>query len=82
MRNFKYFLEDLTKHKARVHQLDFIGALLQAKVKDSRYADYFPDYSKFFGRALRLFKSMYGMTKSEKVFSYELTQSLLEAFFI
>ena len=45
----KYFLEDATKHKARVHQLDFIGALLQAKVKnrvfvklDSRYIDYFP----------------------------------------
>ena len=34
------------KHKARVHQLDFIGAFFQAKVKnrvfvklDSRYAD-------------------------------------------
>ena len=52
MRTLKYFLEDATKHKARVHQLDFIGAFLQAKVKnrvivnlDSRYADYFPEYS-------------------------------------
>ena len=47
--NFKYLLADATKHKARVHQLDFIGAFLQAEVKnrvfvklDSRYVDYFP----------------------------------------
>ena len=49
MRSLKYFLADATKHKARVHQLDFIGAFLQAKVKnrvfvkfDIRYTDYFP----------------------------------------
>ena len=48
MRNLKYLLSYYVKHKARVHQLDFIGALLQAKVKtrvfvklDSSYADYF-----------------------------------------
>ena len=34
MRNLKYFLEDVTKPKARVHQLDFIGVFLQAKVKN------------------------------------------------
>ena len=51
MRTLKYFLADATKHKARVHQLDFIGAFLQEKVKsrvfvklDSRYTDYFPAY--------------------------------------
>ena len=33
MRNFKYLLLYATKHKARVHQLDFIGALLQETVK-------------------------------------------------
>ena len=31
MRTLKYFLAYATKHKARVHQLDFIGALLQSK---------------------------------------------------
>ena len=48
MRTFKYFLADATKHKARFHQLDFIGSFLQAKVKnrvfinlDSRYTDCF-----------------------------------------
>ena len=36
MRNFKYFLVDAAKHKARVHQLDFIGAFLQSNVKSRR----------------------------------------------
>ena len=46
MRNLEYFLPDAVKHKARVHQLDFIGAFLQGKGKnrvfvklDSRSAD-------------------------------------------
>ena len=34
MRTLKYFLADATKHKSIVHQLDFIGAFLQAKVKN------------------------------------------------
>ena len=29
MRNMKYFLSDEAKHKARVHQLDFIGSISQ-----------------------------------------------------
>ena len=33
MRTLKYFLADAAKHKARVHQLDFIGEFLQEKVK-------------------------------------------------
>ena len=48
MKTLKYFLADAAKHRARVHQLDFIGAFLQAKVKNRvvvtlniRYADYF-----------------------------------------
>ena len=34
VRTLKYFLADETKHKARVHQLDFIGSFFQAKVKN------------------------------------------------
>ena len=55
MRTLKYFLEDAAEHKARVHQLYFIGTFLQAKVKnrlfvklDIRYTDYFPSYAKYF----------------------------------
>ena len=89
MRNLKYFLADVSKCKARVHQLDFIGEFLQAKVKnrvfvklDMRYADYFPEYAQYFGRALKLLKSMYGMTNSGKLFAYELTEWLIEEGFI
>ena len=53
MRNLKYFLADAAKNKARFHQLDFIGAFLQSKVKnrvfvklDIRYTYYFPEYAK------------------------------------
>ena len=81
MRTLKYFLADEAKHKARVHQLDFIGVFVQAKVKnkvfvllDMKYADYFPEYVEYFGRALRLLKSMYGMTNSGKLFADELTE--------
>ena len=76
MRTLKYFLADKAKHKARVHQLDFIGAFLQAKVNnrvfvkvDMRYGDYFPEYAQYFGIALKLLKSMYGMTNSGERFS-------------
>ena len=81
MRNLKFFLEYAANHKARVHQLYFIGAFLQAKAKkrifvnlDSRYADYLPEDSNYFERALRLLKSMYGMTNSGKLCADELTQ--------
>ena len=76
MRTFKCFLEYAAKHKARVHQLDFIEAFFQEKVKnrvfvklDSRYADYFSEYSNHFGRALRLLKTMYVMTTSGEIFA-------------
>ena len=89
MRNLKYFLADAAKHKARVHQLDFIGAFLQSKVRnraivklDISYTYYFPEYEHYFGRALRLLKSMYGMTNSGKLFADELIEWLLEAGFI
>ena len=52
MRTLNYFLADAAKHKAIVHQLDFIGALLQAKVNNRvfvkleiRYTHYFPEYA-------------------------------------
>ena len=89
MRTLKYFLIDTVQKKARVYQLDFIGAFLHETVKnkvfvklDSQYADYFTEYSRYFGRALRLLKSMYETTNSGRVFSDELTELLIEACFI
>ena len=82
--DFKYFLADAVNHKAKVNQLDFIGELLQAKYKngiflklDSRYADYYSEYSSYFGRTLRFLKSMHGMTNSGKLFAYEFTEGLI-----
>ena len=34
MRTLKYLLADATKNKARAHNLDFVGALLSAKVNN------------------------------------------------
>ena len=89
MRTLKYFLADAAKHKARSHQIDLIGAFLQAKFKnrvflklDIRYTDYFPEYANYFGRALRLLKYMYGINNSGKLFAAELTELLLGAGFI
>ena len=88
MSTLKYFLADAVNQKVRVHQLDLIGAFLQAKVKngvfvklDSKYADYFSEYSNYFERALRYLKSMYGMSDYGKLFADELTECLLEAGF-
>ena len=89
MRTLKYFLADAVKYKARVHQLDFIGALLKANVKnrvfvklDMRYEAFFSEYSQYFGRALKLLKSMYGVTNSGKLFADELTEWLIKVGFV
>ena len=62
---------------------------MQDKVKnmvfvklDIRYTYYFPEYAQYFGRALRLLKSLYGMSNSGKLFADKLTEWLLEAGFI
>ena len=88
MRTLKYFLSDAVNNKAIVHKLDFIREFSNAKLKstvflkmDSRYAEYFPEYSNYFGRSLRLLISMYGMTNSVKSFADEVTECLLEAGF-
>ena len=77
--SYWFFFVDSTKQKSIANQLDLIGAFLQEKFKnvafvklDSRYMDYFPEYSNYLGRDLILLKSMYGMTISGKLYSYEL----------
>ena len=77
----KYFLADAVKHKSIVNQFNFIGAFLQAKVKngvfvkrDSRYAQYVSKYYNYFERALRLLKSIYKMRKPGNLFADALTE--------
>ena len=62
---------------------------MQEKVKnrvfmklDSRYADYFSEFSNHSEEPLILLKSIYGMTNSGKLLSDELTEWLLEVYFI
>ena len=81
MKNLKYLLEDYVKNKARVSQLYLIGSLLQEKGEnrlflklDSRYADYFTEYSSYFVRALMLLKYMHEMTNSGNLFADELIE--------
>ena len=64
--------------------MDFIGEFLQSNVKnrsfcklDSKYGGYFPDYAYYFGRPLRLKKSMYGMNNYGYLFADELTNWLI-----
>ena len=45
MRTFNYFLADVAKHKARVHQLDFIGAFLKAKLKNRVFVKLYIRYT-------------------------------------
>ena len=63
----------------------FVGEFLQADVKhrvfvklDSRYGEYFPEYYNYFGRSLRLKKSMYGMTNSGNLFAYEIINWMID----
>ena len=89
MKTLKYFLLDATKHKARFNQLYCIGEFLEAKVKnivflklDSIYTYYFPEYLKYLGRSLRSLNYVYGMTNFGNLFDNELTEWLLETYFI
>ena len=62
---------------------------MQAKVKnrvfvklDMRYADYFSEYAQYFGRSLKLLKSIYGITNYGKLFADDLKEWLIEEGFI
>ena len=46
------------------------------------WLSWFSEYSQYFGRALKLLKSMYGMTNSGKLFADELTEWLIEEGFM
>ena len=48
----------------------------------SRYAEYFPEYSSYFVRAMRLLKYMYGMTNSGNLFFRDLIEWLIEEGFM
>ncbi|MGH3056190.1 MAG: reverse transcriptase domain-containing protein, partial [Gaiellaceae bacterium] len=79
----KVFLAHAARIRCRVKQLDFIGAFLQANVRErifvklpAKYGELFPEYNKYCGRPLRLNKSMYGMIHSGRFWWEELSEWL------
>ncbi|MGH3053820.1 MAG: reverse transcriptase domain-containing protein [Gaiellaceae bacterium] len=88
VRLLKVFLAHATHCKCRVQQLDFIGAFLQANVRErvfvklpARYGDLFPEFAPYCGRPLRLTKSMYGMNYAGKNWWQDLSDWLLSTGF-
>ncbi|MGH3053652.1 MAG: reverse transcriptase domain-containing protein, partial [Gaiellaceae bacterium] len=84
IRLLKVFLAHAAKKKCKVKQLDFIGAFLQANVRErifvklpALYGELFPEFAKYSGRPLQLNKSMYGMTYSGRFWWQDLSEWLL-----
>ncbi len=82
-------LAHASRCKARVKQLDFVGAFLEAKTRSRVfviippiYGVLFPEYKDFCGKPVRLAKSMYGMTLSGKYWFLDLQDYLFELGFI
>jgi len=88
-RAMKMFLADAARLKVRVRQLDFIGAYLQSKARGrifvrtpAVYGELWPEFRAYSGVPLRLLKSMYGMTQSDKNWYLELHEYLISAGFV
>ncbi len=84
-RSLKMFLADAARNRCTVHQLDFVGAFLQANVRGrifvtlpKVYGDIWPEFKEYSGRPLRLVKSMHGMTYSGKYWYLDLKEWLVE----
>jgi hypothetical protein len=83
-RSLKMFLAHASRLKARVKQLDFIGAFLQANTRSRIFVtipaiigNLFPEFKDYCGKPVRLAKSMYGMTLSGKYWWLDLLEFLL-----
>jgi len=88
-RSLKMFLPLASRIKARVKQLDFVGAFLQAKMRTRMfvtipqiYGILFAEYRDYCGVPVRLVMSMYGTTLCGKYWYMDLTEYLLEVGFI
>ncbi len=84
-RSLKMFLAHDSRIKARVKQLNFVGAFLQAKTRSRMFVTIpkifgilFPEYENYCGRPILLAKSMYGTTLSGKYWYMDLLEHLLE----
>ena len=86
-RELKLFLSFAARFKCRVFQLDFIGAFLQAEARNrvftvlpKEWAEEFPDLAEWFGKPLRLLKSLYGQVDASKNWDDDLSDWLINTF--
>ena len=84
MRMSKLVMAEAARHKARVFQLDVIGAFLQARMRSRVfitlprvYGEIFPEFKAYCGRPVLLVKAMYGMTLSGKYWYEEFKEWLV-----
>jgi hypothetical protein len=82
-RSLKMFIAHASRLKARVKQLDFIGAFLQANTRSRIFVtipaiigNLFPEFKDYCGKPVHLAKSMYGMTLSGKYWWLDLLEFL------
>ena len=80
----KMFLAHAAQLKARIKQLDFVGAFLQANTRSrifvtipAVFGNLFPEFKEYCGKPIRLAKSMYGMILSGKYWWLDLREFLL-----
>jgi hypothetical protein len=83
--SLKMFLGHASQLKARVKQLDFVGAFLQAKMRTRMFVIIpkifgilFPEYAWCTGKPVRLLMSMYGTTLCGKYWYLDLLEFLKE----
>ena len=89
-RSVKLFLATAAQAGKIPHQMDFIGAFLQAPIRnakfyvklDSRYKDACPELEPYFDTPLLLNKSMYGLTFAGKFWNEELFDWLFSVGFV
>ena len=88
-RSLKLFLTDATCLTARVRQLDFIGAFLQANMRcrvftkiPQIYGELFPEFAEFCNHPLLLNKALYGQTVSGRYWYEELDEWLRKYGFV
>jgi hypothetical protein len=84
-RSLKMFLGHASRIKARVKQLDFVGAFLQAKMRTRIFVTIpkingilFPEHAEYCGIPVRLAMLMYGIMLCGKYWYLDLTEYLLE----
>jgi hypothetical protein len=80
----KMFLAHAARLKARVKQLDFVGAFLQANTRcrifvtiPAVFGNLFPEFKEYCRKPIKLAKSMCGMTLSGKYWWLDLREFLL-----